>query len=332
MDSIGALHRMAALVPTVRRHICKRKIMKALIFVPYLAVAVFLGAVVARWMRIARMPVHLRWELYPVGHEQNRHGGSFFEHLDWWNRRAEPSHLRELTVMVPEILLLKGVRDHNRSLWLRSYPFHGGLYLSAAFVVLLLAGAAAELFGVSFDAAAGVVPVLLARATSVVGLAALVLLAVGSLGLFLRRLSDPALREQSATADFLNLLFFFAAAAIGLLAFLGVDRDFSELRHFMAALLSFGSSADTPLLVAVEIVMGSALLAYIPLTHMSHFFTKWFMYHDVRWNDAVNVRGSALEAAIGRQLHYKVRWSAGHIQGGGQKTWVDVATEEVGKP
>jgi hypothetical protein len=65
---------------------------------------------------------------------------------------------------------------------------------------------------------------------------------------------------------------------------------------------------------------------------MSHFFTKWFMYHDIRWNDVVNRRGSKLEAAIGRQLGQKVSWSAPHIRGEGKKTWVDVATEEVGKP
>jgi hypothetical protein len=84
-----------------------------------------------------------------------------------------------------------------------------------------------------------------------------------------------------------------------------------------------------PALVAAEIVLGSALLAYIPLTHMSHFFTKWFLYHDVRWDVEVNRVGSRLEAAIGRQLGYRVSWDAAHIRGDGKKTWVDVATERV---
>jgi len=50
--------------------------MTLLVIAPYLAAAVFLVAVAARWLKLKRMPVHLRWELYPVAHEANAaHGG-----------------------------------------------------------------------------------------------------------------------------------------------------------------------------------------------------------------------------------------------------------------
>jgi nitrate reductase gamma subunit len=111
-----------------------------------------------------------------------------------------------------------------------------------------------------------------------------------------------------------------------------VDRDFSILRGFVRALVTFQAAPDMPRLVGAEIVFGSFLLAYIPLTHMSHFFTKWFLYHDIRWDDEVNRPGSKLEAAVKRQLGHKVAWNAAHIHGGGEKTWVDVATQEVSKP
>ena len=306
--------------------------MAALVVVPYAAVVIFVAAVVIRGVRLSRMPVHLRWELYPVAHEQNAaYGGSFFEHLDWWRVQRNPKSLGDIRVMVPEILLLKGVRAHNYSLWLRSFPFHAGLYLLAGFMGLLVAGAVAEACGVQVAAGAGVLGSGLFIATPVVGLVGLALLGAGALGLFFRRLSDPALRAYSSAADFVNLLVFFATAVWGLLAFALADRDSSALRGFVRALVTFGASPDVPWPVAAEIVVGSLVLAYIPLTHMSHFFTKWFMYHDVRWNDEVNRVGSKLEARINRQLSYRVDWSAAHIQGEGKKTWVDVATQDMSK-
>ena len=301
--------------------------MTALVIVPYLAAAIFVAAVAARWVKIARMPVHLRWELYPVAHEAGaRHGGSFFEHVDWWSRRPEKTRLGELKVMVPEILLLGGVREHNRSLWFRSYPFHLGLYLLVAFLGLLVVFGIGQALEVDF--ASG----WLVAGTTILGLAGLLLLGVGSLGLLVRRLADPALRAQSSAADLANLLWFLGMAVLGLVTFATVDLGFAHLRGFVEGALTFQGTTDLPLLVAVEVVAGSALVAYIPLTHMSHFFTKWFMYHDVRWDDEVNRTGSPLEAAIGRQLGAKVRWSAPHIRGEGKKTWAEIATEEVGKP
>jgi nitrate reductase gamma subunit len=196
-----------------------------------------------------------------------------------------------------------------------------GLYLLAAFVALLGVG--------GWFPAAGPV---LATATTVTGVAGMSLLAIGAVGLLLRRLTDPALRAHSAPADFFNLILFVVAAGLGLVTFATVDRDFSILRAFVASALTWGPSFELPALVAAEIVVGAVLVTYIPLTHMSHFFTKWFTYHDVRWNDEVNRVGGKLEAAIGRQLGHKVSWCAPHIAGEGKKTWVDVATEEVGKP
>jgi nitrate reductase gamma subunit len=76
----------------------------------------------------------------------------------------------------------------------------------------------------------------------------------------------------------------------------------------------------------VEIVLASLLIAYIPLTHMSHFFTKWFLYHDVRWNDEPNVAGGRIERRVAEALQYPVSWSAPHIRGDGKKTWAEAAT------
>jgi nitrate reductase gamma subunit len=307
--------------------------MTALALVSYLAMATFVAAIIIRCVKISRMPLHLRWELYPVAHEQNAaYGGSVFEKLNWWKAHKKANHVGELKVMVPEILLLKGVHEHNRTLWVRSYPFHFGLYLLAAFIGLLFVGAIAESLGVHGDANAPGFAYVLSLAITVAGVLGFILLGAGSLALLLRRLATPALRVHSAAADFFNLIIFCAVAVLGLLTFGFVDRDFAFLRGFFYSLVTLQSTGDMPSLVAAEIMAGAALLVYIPLTHMSHFFTKWFTYHNVRWDDRANRVGSKIEAKIQRQLGYKVDWNATHINGGGKKTWVDVATEELPKP
>jgi len=300
-----------------------------LALVPYAALVVFVVAVVARIVRIVSLPVHLRWELYPVAHERNAaYGGSFFERSNWWQQPRQHRPLGALSVMIPEILLLKGVHEHSRALWWRTYPFHLGLYLGAGFLALLVVGAVAQALGAAVSPQAASLGAVLHQATIGLGLGGAALALVGAVALLGRRLADPVLREHSSSADLFNLVFVAITAAVGLAAVGIEDPGFVHLRTFAQRALTVRLDAELPPpLCVAAIVLSSALFAYIPTTHMAHFFTKWFMYHDVRWNDAVCTVGSGLEARIQRQLGWKVDWSAPHIQGGGTKTWVDVATE-----
>jgi nitrate reductase gamma subunit len=299
--------------------------MEALFVLPYLSVLILAVAVALRSVKLARMPLHLRWELYPMVHDKSvPRGGSVYEQVDWWQSKRKANHLGKLKVMLTEILLLKGVRDHNRSLWFRSYPFHLGLYLLCMFTALLVVGALAEAGSAPHADMTG----WLASATKVVGVTGFILLGVGALALLVRRLRDPVLRENSSGADFLNLALFLAHAVLGLLAFALVDRDYLFLRGFVRAVLTLRAPGALPALVAAEVVLGCALIAYVPLTHMSHFFTKWFMYHRVRWDDEPNPVGSKIEASVRQQLGQKVGWNGPHIRGSGEKTWGQVATEE----
>ncbi len=76
----------------------------------YLGLIVFVLAVLKRIVAYKRNPMHLRWELYPVAHEgggRAAYGGGYLEELEWWNKPRETSRIRELSVMVPEMLFLK---------------------------------------------------------------------------------------------------------------------------------------------------------------------------------------------------------------------------------
>ena len=116
-----------------------------LLVITYASLAVFFAAIAAKSVKLSRLPIHLRWELYPVAHERGRasYGGSYLEESDWWTKPRHSSLVGELKVMIPEILLLAAVWEHNRKHWLRSFPFHFGLYLSAGLIGLLLLGGAA---------------------------------------------------------------------------------------------------------------------------------------------------------------------------------------------
>jgi nitrate reductase gamma subunit len=307
-----------------------------LLILAYAAVAAFLAAVVWRGVKIARLPIHLRWELYPVAHEKGRasYGGSYLEEPNWWTKPRQSSLFGELKVMIPEILLLEGVREHNKSHWLRTFPFHFGLYLLGGLVVLLLLGSAATAMGVTISGDARLLGRALYHLTYIVGHAGLGLGLIGAIALLVRRVSDLDYREYTKKADYFNLVFFVVTLAVALVAHATADPTFSGLRAFFVQLVTFDVAASSgtavpSALFAAEIVLGCVLLAYIPLTHMSHFFTKYFMYHDVRWSDEPSFKGGKIEQKVTEAMKYPVSWSAPHIRGDGKKNWVDVATSGV---
>jgi nitrate reductase gamma subunit len=298
----------------------------------YAAVAVFAVAVVARVLRFARMPMHLRWELYPVAHEGKRshYGGSYLEEFEWWTKPRETSMVGELKVMIPEILFLVALWEHNRKLWRSSFPFHLGLYLIIGCTVLLVG--AGILTAVWPALTSGALHTLLKYGAAVLGVAGLCLGILGALGLLRKRLSLPELKDYTARADIFNLIFFVVAFGCALLNFLTADRDFAQVSSFVDGLVKFkpgdlpGAESATGLFT-VSVVLLSLLLAYIPMTHMSHFVGKYFAYHAVRWNDEPNLPGGKHERKIVDLLNKPVGWAAAHIQGyGEEKTWADVAT------
>jgi nitrate reductase gamma subunit len=300
--------------------------------VAYLATGVFSIAVVARIVMWSRMPMHLRWELYPVAHEAKKahYGGSYLEESEWWKKPREASLWGELKVMIPEIFFLVALKEHNPRLWIRSFPFHFGLYLVIG-SILLMAGTGI-LVAVWPAVLAGGLGMILHYAILILGVAGLTLGFLGALGLLHRRLTDPDLRDFTAAADIFNLIFFVVAFGFGLATFILVDRNFSIAPFFVQNLVTFNMQPMTvsgieTTLPSVTVILMSLLVAYIPLTHMSHFIGKYFAYHAIRWNDKPNLPGGTEDATIGRLLKQPVSWAAPHIKGDGKRTWAEVAME-----
>jgi nitrate reductase gamma subunit len=298
----------------------------------YFSILIFLAVVLYRFIRIANMPAHLRWDLYPIPHEgfkKARYGGSYYEELDWWTKPRHVSRLSELSAMIPEIILLRGVWESNRGLWFWSWAFHFGLYLAIFMAALVTV---TTIIGPA--SAVSLVLINVAALSAVVGY---ILGVIGSIGMISKRLADKKLKPFTTPASIFNLIFILlifitGLSAISKIGLFAADQSgfIGQLQVYAAGLANFDSAAVHPAVV-LHIAIILLFMAYMPFTHMAHFVLKWFTYHGIRWNDEPNKVGSALEKDIIRSLNYKPTWAAKHIKGDGKKTWVDIATEEVFK-
>jgi nitrate reductase gamma subunit len=238
--------------------------------------------------------------------------------------------------MLAEIVFLVALKENNPRMWIRSFPFHFGIYLVSAATFVMIG--ASILVVISPTILAGGFGTFVKWVLVLSAVGGLSLGILGALGLLQNRLTHPDYKDFSTPADIFNLVFFIVAFGVALAFVLIEDREMAMSMGFVYTLVTFKTSAlgDPGAFFMLTVVLLGALIAYIPLTHMSHFVGKYFAYHAIRWNDDPNLRGGKHEKAIGEVLNYPVSWSAPHIQGNGKKTWAEVATapiatEEKGK-
>ncbi len=292
--------------------------------VSYLGLAVFLAGSLARVVRHARAPVHLRWELYPVPHEapeRAAHGGSYFERSQWWREARHINRAGEVAATATELLLLKTLWQHNRRLWRVSFAFHFGLYLLIATTLLVFAVAELALLAPAVSGFVAPLPAVY----RITGIAGCLLVAAGAIGLLWRRIADPQLRNYTTPADFFNLVFFIATVGTLAAGYLLRPAGAGGVQAIARGLLTFDGTVHIPPLFAVGMMLAATLAAYIPQTHMAHFIGKFFTYHAVRWDDTPSQAGSPLEAKVNDCLGYRPTWSAAHVGADGRRSWADIA-------
>jgi len=292
----------------------------------YAGILLFVLGTLGRVVQYARAPYHLRWELYPVPHEDAdrvAHGGSYFETVDWWTKPTHFNLWGEVKAMVPEMLFLKGLWEFNRSLWFCSFPFHFGLYLLTGTIGLLVAQ---EGLGILLPGlVVGGVGVVLTTLHVITGWLGAGLVIVGGTALLLRRLTDKQLRPYTTPGDIFNLLFFIFTFAMLAAAYWTSGGAFPGVAAFTHGLLTFDAQVRLPGLLVAGLASGAVLAAYIPFTHMSHFVAKYFTYHSVRWDDTASARSPKLQQRLAVYLTFRPTWAASHIGGDGVKTWADIA-------
>ena len=299
----------------------------------YLAVAgFFCMAYLKIKSYLAASPLHVRWELYPVPHEGAKtvYGGSFMEEKDWWTQPRHVSHWGDIKALLTEVLFLHATFEHNLKLWLRTYPFHVGLYMLMGGTIIVMAATVAQMFGLP---AQGGLMIFVGNVISACVLLGALGIIVGGIGLILRRRSDEGLRRYSTPEHYFNLLAFIVFGALGLAAWVVTPSYFELARTFMHNMFTATFAPQTNMLFALHLLVGFFLLIWIPMTHMGHVFMKYFTYHDIRWGDEPTNYSTKNQQKIMDALKFNVTWSADHINGDGQpKTWVDVATTNPAAP
>ena len=290
----------------------------------YTAITAFVVFSLRKAWQYARHPLANRWELYPVPGEpgaRRRYGGSYYEEAGWWTRPRQIFHAGQYGEMLKEMLFMKSLFYSRGKFWILSYAMHLGIYLLGLFTLFLLAGAVTEISGmpltVSDGAGSHLWATLVYLATAAAGFSGAFLTACGSASLLIYRITDGALRKYTTGVEYFNLFFILAAAVSGLAAW-SMDPGFNNSREVVTSMLAIAPvRAGVPL--TVHLLLFGALLIYIPWTKMSHYIGKYFAYHKVLWDNEPNLKGSALERIVERNLANRPRggWSSPHTKSTG---------------
>ena len=273
-------------------------------------------------LKYLRLPIHLRWEIYPVMHEPKyRYGGSRMEEIDGHSRVPRGGLIRSITYLLKEYVSLGEYFKRQKGYWSVLYPWHIGFILIITFHILAFFGALLLLAGVpvAVDSPAlggqifYYVMLLCGVVSFVAGL-------IGSVGVLIKRIVDPNLRDYAAPQQYFTYLFCLVIFGSGLYSWWFVDPTFSEYRQFWVGLVTL-----KPVTVAsasgLHITLFDLFLIYLPFTRSMHYVTRVFAFFLIRWDDRPNTRGGEVERQLLTQFGRKVSWSAPHIKKGG--TWAE---------
>ena len=278
----------------------------------WVSAALFVTVSAFKMYKVATSPLNLRWEVYPVPHEEGerRHyGGSYMEEVDWAKKPRADSLVAEFVEMGTEIFLLQRVRRHNPyGIWLLSMAMHWGLYLGVRLLGLLVVENLVA------------IPAL-AMLTNIVGVVACALGTIGALGLAYKRAVDRNLNLYTAPIDYFNLLLIAAIFVLGLASWAAAG-SFAGHKAYIGSVLTF-KPTTVPLLVSLTFLVFELFVIYMPFSKLIHYFAKYFTYHSQLWDDAFKTKGSPTDKKITEQLAYPAAWSAPHIVPG--KSWLEQA-------
>ncbi|NQS76192.1 MAG: nitrate reductase gamma subunit [Peptococcaceae bacterium] len=283
----------------------------------YITIMAFVVFSLRKARQYARNPLAGRWELYPVPGEsgpRRRYGGSYYEDAGWWTKPRQVSRVGQYSEMLKEMLFMKNLFLNRGKFWLLSYAMHLGIYLLGLFTLFLIAGAATEMLGFQLDTGSHFWAAFVYFTTAVTGFTGALLTALGGALLLAYRATDRVLRKYTTSGEYFNLTFILAVAASGL-AVWGTDLGFNHIRQAVKAMLSLAPIQADGILM-VHLLLFGALLMYIPWTKMSHYIGKYFAYHRVLWDNEPNLRGSALERIVEKNLadRSSAGWSSPHTK------------------
>lgn len=278
-------------------------------------------------------PLHIRWELYPVPHEgpkRGAYGGSYMEETDWWTKPRHFDHWMDIKAMAMEIFCLQSTYENKPKLWLRSYPFHMGLYLLMGGTMLLIFAVILQLCGVSPN---GGFLTFVGNVINAISLCGSFMIAGGAIALIIRRTTDKGLHKYTTREMYFNLASFALFAILTIFAWTFNASYYDVARNFIYNLFTGNFERLGSTWFVLSMLVGYIILIWIPVTNMRHILIKYFMYHDIRWGDQATVWSEKNQELINKNLQFKTDWAAPHVAGDHKdETWVEVATTDPTAP
>ncbi len=230
--------------------------------------------------KFAHMQIHARLDLYPVPKEgagRAAYGGSYMEEPEWWTKPRKINRVSETVDIIKEMLFIKKLFVHQRSLWWASYSMHLGIYVMLGWSVLLLISVAWH-------------PAWYVTVVSIIGVVGFALAAIGCVLLLVRRVFDRVLAKYTTPLEYFNIVLLLVVLLTGAYSWLFVASPFT-----VAAQVFTLSATNLPPVVLVHFVLLGIMFLYIPLSKMSHYVGKFFCFHKVLWDNDPNLKGSAVE-------------------------------------
>ena len=294
----------------------------------YLAAAGFVCLAILKIRAFMKTsPLHVRWELYPIPHEGPKraaYGGSYMEETNWWTKPRHVDHWMDLKAMGKEIFFLESTFEHNLPLWIRTYPFHMGLYMLMGGIMLSIFAAFIQVCGVSPENG---FMIFLGNILNAMVLFGSCLIAGGGLALIARRSTDKGLHKYTTKEMYCNLGAFVVFGLLSLCAWVFNPDYFALCRKLFYNLMTCNFKPLGSGWFVLNMLWGFGLMCWIPVTNMRHILIKYFMYHDIRWDDVATVWSDKNKDLINENLQFGVTWSAPHVtEDGKAKNWVEVAT------
>lgn len=257
--------------------------------------------------KFAHMQIHARLDLYPVPKEgagRAAYGGSYMEEPEWWTKPRKINRVSETVDIIKEMLFIKKLFVHQRSLWWASYSMHLGIYVMLGWSVLLLVSVAWH-------------PAWYVAVVSIVGIVGFALATIGCVLLLVRRVFDRVLAKYTTPLEYFNIVLLLVVLLTGAYSWLFVASPFT-----VAAQVFTLSATNLPPIVLVHFVLLGIMFLYIPLSKMSHYVGKFFCFHKVLWDNDPNLKGSTVERRFEDAAQQPVTspWSATKPQSASSET------------
>jgi nitrate reductase gamma subunit len=292
----------------------------------YVFVTVAYSYKVSKYLKI---PKGLRWELYPVPHEEGyKYGGSYLEQVDWWKKPRHKSLGRSLLHILAKYLFMGSYFEKKRNYWFGLYAWHLGFMLIILFDVLIgIEAILMKLTGLEVAPSAGAFGAILYYATLGIGLTSFTLGAIGSVWLLVQRSLERDMRDYATPQNYVNYVFFLVMFLSGWAAWIIDDATFAGFREFWVGVITL-TPVHVELWEWIHIVIFAAFLIYLPLTRSTHYITMILYDFWISWGDTPNSGEGEMEASVKENLNRRPDWSAPHFQAGG--TWAELATKIPG--